>query len=94
MNEDNVHQLPSAKTPRRVQWMGEATLDGTSYQSWPDTDAPYKVRGTIETAKTVRGFAICMTRQEAEDVVRQLCSFLGMTVTGSSTGATPIYEGS
>lgn len=71
--------------PRVVQQI-DAYFDGASYQAWPATDAPYKIRGKIETTKSVRLITIPMTREEAETCVQHLCGFLGITVTGISTG--------
>lgn len=64
----------------------DADFEGTSYQSWPQTDAPYLVRGAINMPKSRRIVTIAMTREQAEDTVKHLCSFLGITVTGISTG--------
>lgn len=60
----------------RNVWIGEARFEGVSFQSFPETDTPYKMRGKMESPE--RGFAICMTREEALDVVTHLSSMLGI----------------
>ncbi len=69
-------EIEMVREPRKVSWLGDAKLDGVSYQSFPDTERPFKVRGTIEGQRSVRGFAICMSREEAERVHQQLGVFL------------------
>lgn len=66
--------------PRVIQQI-DAYFDGASYQSWPATQAPYKIRGRTETTKSVRLITIPMTREEAETCVQHLCGFLGWEVT-------------
>ena len=56
----------------------EADFDGASYQTFPETDKPWKVRGVIETDKSKRNITILMNREEAEDLLRQLGSLLGI----------------
>lgn len=55
-----------------------ARPDGASYQSFPDTDTPWKIRGISETAKSRRLIEICMSRGQAEDLVDQLQRLLGI----------------
>jgi len=49
----------------------EAEYDGSSYQSFPQTDKPWKVRGTIETDKSKRYIEIVMNREQVEELVTQ-----------------------
>ncbi len=70
---------------KRIQQI-EAPFEGVSYQSWPHTDKPWKVRGVIETDKSKRYVTVLMNREEAENALRQLTSMLGITVLGTSAG--------
>lgn len=67
----------------------EADFEGVSYQSWPDVERPWKIRGVIETDKSKRYVAVVMNREEAEAAVQQLISMLGLTLTAVETGTKP-----
>ena len=63
---------------KRFQHVDFIEFEGVSYQSFPETDTPWRVRGVIETDLSKRLFSICMSREQAEDVVTQLQSLLGL----------------